>query len=62
MLGANKIWGGRSIVEAWKAWVDNRIEKDLTVLRLLVCWGVWLARNATIFEEKVMLSEISATN
>ena len=62
MLGANKIWGGRSIVEAWKAWVDNQTEKDLTVLPLLVCWGIWLARNTTIFEDKVMLLEISVTN
>ena len=55
------IWDGRNIKEAWTSWHSSRVVKDWKALPLIIIWGIWLARNSTIFYENPMVPDISAS-
>ena len=38
--------------DAWKAWSSSRQTIQLKALPLIHIWGIWLARNRSIFLEK----------
>ena len=38
---------------AWERWRQTEKMDVMTVLPLLVTWGIWLARNSLVFNEKV---------
>jgi hypothetical protein len=43
-------WGGSNLDDSLSKWTKNRSAS--TSLAPLICWFVWLERNAMIFEEK----------
>eukprot|EP00253_Pinus_taeda_P030815 PITA_30815 len=45
-------WVGRNLNEAWDKWWQNYPEGNMRNLPLIICWGVWIARNRSIFEDK----------
>jgi len=60
-LGQNLIWAGPSIEQAWGEWSSNRYNRRVKSLPLIVPWGVWIARNLTIFKDKSPTPNIIAT-
>jgi hypothetical protein len=50
----NCSWRGISIEEVWRNWSSGASKKTLRDLPLIVCYGVWLARNATIFQNRMV--------
>jgi hypothetical protein len=51
-------WKGPNIEEAWREWSSNPQNHNIKALPLLINWGVWLARNSTIFNEKPSIPEL----
>jgi hypothetical protein len=44
--------------EAWKGWASNvMLSVNLKSLPLIINWGIWLARNNTIFLGKSIVPE-----
>jgi hypothetical protein len=35
-------------------WYNNPGLKDLRGLPCIICWGIWLARNSPLFEDKII--------
>jgi ribonuclease HI len=54
------VWRGPSLEQAWKDWLQVPKFKKIKALPLLVSWGIWLARNSTIFKDKASIPEIIA--
>jgi hypothetical protein len=50
-------WQGTSIEEAWKSWLQEHKNLNIKYLPLLINWGIWLARNSSIFKDKASLPE-----
>ena len=50
-------WNGVEMEQAWKLWVSNPANKGVIPLPLIVMWGIWLARNSSIFKDKEVSSE-----
>jgi len=46
-------WQGALVSEAWSSWWTKAIPKKLRNLPLLVCWGLWIARNNLIFQKSL---------
>jgi hypothetical protein len=44
-------WEGHTLEQAWKNWWENSTYKTYRLLPLLITWGVWIARNESIFKE-----------
>lgn len=42
------VWQGQNIEQAWRNWVSNPTNNSIKALPLLINWGAWLARNASI--------------
>jgi hypothetical protein len=57
-LGFSCNWLGPSIEEAWRTWVQDHIFKNIKALPLIILWGIWIARNASIFKDKASLPDI----
>jgi len=53
-------WDGPSLEQSWKNWISNPNTKGKLSLPLIVNWGIWLARNAAIFTEKLSTPEVTA--
>jgi len=49
-LWAKPIGGGLTIEGAWKSWVSNLANRNIKSIPLIINWGAWLARNASIFK------------
>jgi hypothetical protein len=47
------IWQGPSIEDSWKDWSASRSNENIKAIPLLIMWGVWLARNVTIFKDTI---------
>lgn len=45
-------WEGQSLSEAWQNWWNKIPEQKLRNLPATICWGIWIARNRHIFQEK----------
>jgi hypothetical protein len=46
---------------AWKDWLQVPEHKKIKSLPLIVCWGIWLARNFVIFKDNPTLPELIAS-
>jgi hypothetical protein len=51
---------GNYLESTWKAWIQDPSLKQIKALPLLICWGIWLARNAEIFKDKAIILEVIA--
>jgi ribonuclease HI len=47
--------------QAWKDWLQVSVHKKIKALPLIVCWGIWLARNSVIFKDKPTLPDLIAS-
>ena len=45
-------WHGRSLEDAWKFWSSSKHFGHIKALGLIHIWGIWLARNSSIFWER----------
>jgi ribonuclease HI len=59
-IGQTCTWGGPSLEQAWKAWTHDPRYKELKSLPPIINWGIWLARNTTIFLDKASSPEKTA--
>eukprot|EP01018_Ginkgo_biloba_P023075 Gb_32325 [translate_table: standard] len=55
ILGLREVWAGDSIEGSLRLWCLNPTLKSVKALPLIVAWGVWLAQNASIFDEQEIL-------
>ena len=53
-------WSNPSIKQAWRNWSTNPQLPHVKALPLLHLWGIWVARNYMIFQDKVSSSELVA--
>jgi hypothetical protein len=53
-------WSDPSLEMTWKNWLQDPAHKKIKAFPLLISWGIWLARNSTIFKEKATVPEIIA--
>jgi len=60
LVGSPCQWSGVSIGAAWEDWWRRTTIQKHKYLPLLVIWGIWLARNKAIFNDKPSLPEITA--
>jgi len=60
LVGVNLKWEGTSLEQVWSNWVINPSFQDSKSLPLIVIWGIWLARNESIFSDKAIPSELTA--
>jgi len=51
-------WVGPSIEHAWKNWCVDSSYRRIKSLPLVVAWGVWLARNSSIFKDNTPTPDI----
>eukprot|EP00253_Pinus_taeda_P015079 PITA_15079 len=52
-LSGNRFrWEGESFRAAWEFWWNHYTEKNLRNLPPILCWGIWIARNRSIFREQ----------
>ena len=59
-VGLNHRWEGNSVNSAWENWWRSFSHSKLKTLPLLIIWGVWLARNGSIFQDKVSSPELTS--
>eukprot|EP00253_Pinus_taeda_P008879 PITA_08879 len=55
-------WGPDPLEAAWKKWWQSFPEGNLRNLPLIFAWGVWLARNKSLFQDKDVPPSVIATN
>jgi len=60
LLGIQFRWDGTTLEEAWKTWISFPAYQESISLPLLVIWGIWLARNSSIFKDKEVSPEVIA--
>eukprot|EP00253_Pinus_taeda_P016222 PITA_16222 len=53
-------WEGGTILAAWEQWWSHRLEGNMRNLPPIICWGVWIARNRSIFNDKTLPVEAIA--
>jgi hypothetical protein len=58
LLNQVVVWDGLNVELAWKSWLQTPVYKSIKALPLIVCWGIWLARNKAIFQDSPSLPEI----
>jgi hypothetical protein len=51
-------WNGPTLESTWENWLQDASHKNLKALPLIISWGVWLARNLAIFQEKASVAEL----
>ncbi|WP_216647585.1 hypothetical protein, partial [Shigella sonnei] len=44
--------------EVWHKWWNQISVRKLRNLPLIICWGIWIARNRNIFQEKETEAEL----
>jgi hypothetical protein len=47
------VWSG-DFKEGLRIWCENENTKGFRALPLIVVWGIWLARNALIFDDRII--------
>ena len=47
---------------AWGSWMANRSLKSYISLPVVVSWGIWIYRNRSIFEDRVVSPQLVAAN
>ena len=55
-------WEGEIVELAWVRWMADRSLKSFISLPVVVSWGIWIYRNQSIFEGKVVTPQLVATN
>eukprot|EP00253_Pinus_taeda_P008065 PITA_08065 len=60
LLNITSRWEGGDLIAAWEFWWSNYPEKNLRNLPPILCWGIWIARNRSIFNEKATPVEVIA--
>jgi hypothetical protein len=55
MIGIRNLWEGESIEEDFRTWCSKKETFKIRALPLNIAWGVWLARNLKLFEDKETL-------
>jgi hypothetical protein len=51
------IWDGPIVELAWQVWCHDLAHKKIKSLPLIICWGIWLARNKAIFQDRPSLPD-----
>lgn len=46
------IWEGENFPDVWEKWWREYTEGNMRNLPPIICWGVWIARNKSIFSDK----------
>ena len=49
LIGGKDKWNEDSLLECMKKWFDEKSLKQYRTISLIVPWGIWLTRNASIF-------------
>jgi hypothetical protein len=52
IIGPSNVWSGASIEDGSRVWCENRVVESYKALLVILAWGIWLVRNASVFEEK----------
>eukprot|EP01018_Ginkgo_biloba_P022058 Gb_03022 [translate_table: standard] len=52
LLGVRNVWIGASVEEGLRTWCGNPIAKTFLALPVILAWGICVARNASIFEDR----------
>lgn len=52
LLNKRAEWGSGFLEEAWTKWWHQYPDGNMRNLPLIICWGVWIARNRCIFQDK----------
>lgn len=60
LLNINVRWEGEDLSSAWEHWWTHYPEKNLRNLPPILCWGIWIARNRSIFKDKATPAEVIA--
>eukprot|EP00253_Pinus_taeda_P010579 PITA_10579 len=60
LLGKLVKWEGDSFLSAWEYWWNHYPERNLRNLPPIICWGIWIARNRSIFKEQLTPAEVIA--
>eukprot|EP01018_Ginkgo_biloba_P039380 Gb_12932 [translate_table: standard] len=51
LTGLKHAWSGSTVEEGLRGWCSLSWVKEFLALPVIIAWGIWLARNASIFEE-----------
>eukprot|EP00253_Pinus_taeda_P030228 PITA_30228 len=62
LLNIKAQWGSAPLEVAWKNWWQNHLDGSMRNLPIIFFWGVWLARNNSIFHDKSTPSSVIASN
>lgn len=57
LIGKRIEWEGRNVQEVWEKWWRNYPGWKMRNLPPIICWGIWIARNRSIFMEKETTAE-----
>ena len=60
MLNQRFNWTGPSLEDAWKSWLTSPQLAHIKALPLIHIWGVWIAQNKAIFQDKTSSPEATA--
>eukprot|EP00253_Pinus_taeda_P031398 PITA_31398 len=52
LLNKKLVWEDNNIQEAWQKWWNEHPDGNLRNLPLIISWGIWIARNRSIFQDK----------
>lgn len=56
LLKVKAQWGSDALEESWRKWWKSYPEGNMRNLPLIFFWGVWLARNKALFQDKDSLT------
>eukprot|EP00253_Pinus_taeda_P010417 PITA_10417 len=62
LLNIKAQWGSAPLDVAWKNWWQNHPDGSMRNLPVIFFWGVWLARNNSIFQDKSTPTGVIAQN
>eukprot|EP01018_Ginkgo_biloba_P032904 Gb_28853 [translate_table: standard] len=51
LTGLKHAWSGSTVEEGLRGWCSLSWVKEFLALPVIIAWGIWLARNASIFDE-----------
>lgn len=61
LLKVKAQWGHDPLDAVWRKWWQNYLEGNMRNLPLIFCWGVWLARNKSLFQDKDTPTSVIST-
>eukprot|EP00253_Pinus_taeda_P007952 PITA_07952 len=61
ILNIKLVWEGFNIQEVWQKWWNEHATGNLRNLPLIISWGIWIARNKSLFQDKEIPVAITAT-